>query len=204
MAKKYLDKDGLLYFWQKIKNLFATKSSAVSTITRYGTTFTATKADGTTFTFDQQDSTVPKTVTTPLMNGTASIGSETAYAAGDHVHPSDSTKADVSLIGSANGICPLNASSLIDSQYLPSFVDDVIEAYPRSGETELSSTWLATGSASGSAITPESGKIYTLMVDSTSYSANSQFRWGGTAYVKMNDGGVSSITNTEIDTIVAS
>lgn len=52
---KYLDNDGLLYFWQKIKNLFAQKGEAVKTITRSGTTFTATRADGTTFTFTQQD-----------------------------------------------------------------------------------------------------------------------------------------------------
>lgn len=95
-------------------------------------------------------------------------------------------------------------NNLIDSSCLPSYVDDVIEAYPRTGQTELSSAWLATGSASGTAITPESGKIYVLMADSTSYAANTQFRWGGTSYVKLADGGVSNITNTEIDTIVAS
>lgn len=106
--------------------------------------------------------------------------------------------------GQANGVCPLNSSSKIESTYLPSYVDDVIEAYARSGQTELSSTWLATGSASGTVITPETGKIYVLMNDSTSYAANSQFRWSGSAYVKLADGGVSEITNAEIDTIVAS
>lgn len=95
-------------------------------------------------------------------------------------------------------------NGVIDASNLPSYVDDVIEAYARSGQTALSSTWLATGSASGTVITPETGKIYVLMADSGDYSANTQFRWGGTAYVKMADGGVSSITNAEIDTIVAS
>ena len=38
-------------------------------------------------------SSVPKTATTPKMDGTAAIGSETAYAAGDHVHPTDTTRA---------------------------------------------------------------------------------------------------------------
>lgn len=106
--------------------------------------------------------------------------------------------------GAANGLCPLDSSSKIDSAYLPSYVDDIIEAYARSGQEALSQNWLATGSASGTVITPEAGKIYVLMADSGSYSANSQFRWSGTAYVKLNDGGVSEITNTEIDTIVAS
>ena len=97
-----------------------------------------------------------------------------------------------------------DGSNLIDSSCLPSYVDDVIEAYPRNNQTELGSTWLATGSASGTVITPESGKIYVLMANSTNYEVNTQFRWGGSTYVKLSDGGVSSITNTEIDTIVAS
>lgn len=42
------------------------------------------------------------------------------------------------------------------------------------------------------------------MADSTNYIANTQFRWGGSAYVKLADGGVSSITNSEIDTVIAS
>lgn len=33
--------------------------------------------------------------TTPAMNGTAAVGTETAFARGDHVHPSDTSKADV-------------------------------------------------------------------------------------------------------------
>ena len=162
----------------------------------------------------------------PLMDGTAAVGTSVKYAREDHVHPSDTTRvptsrkvngktlssditlsaSDVSAIptsakGAANGVCPLNANSIIDSAYLPSFVDDVVEAYARSGQTALSSTWLATGSASGTVITPQTGVIYVLMEDTTDYTANSQFRWAGTSYVKLNDGGVSPITNEEINAI---
>ena len=104
-------------------------------------------------------------------------------------------KAKLDSISMTNGI--------IDSSSLPSFVDDVVEAYPRANETELGSTWLSLTSG-GSALTPETGKIYVLMADSTSYDANSQFRWGGSTYVKLADGGMTAITNAEIDTIVAS
>lgn len=97
-----------------------------------------------------------------------------------------------------------DSNNIIDSSILPSYVDDVIEAYPRSGQTPLSQNWLATGSASGTVITPEAGKIYVLMADSGDYTTNTQFRWSGTTYVKLNDGGVTSITNAEIDTIIAS
>lgn len=53
-----MDSSGLLYLWTKLKALFAGKAStsdAVKSITRSGTTFTAIKADGNSFTFDQQD-----------------------------------------------------------------------------------------------------------------------------------------------------
>lgn len=99
----YLDYDGLLYFWGKVKGVFAQKEDSIKNITRSGTTFTATKADGTTFTFDQQDNTVAKTTTTPKANGTAAIGTETKYAAGDHVHPTDTTRAAASDLTSHTG-----------------------------------------------------------------------------------------------------
>ena len=115
---------------------------------------------------------------------------------------------DVSAIpasekGSNSGVCPLNSSGKVDNSYLPSYVDDVIEAYPRSGQTELSAAWLSATSG-GSALTPETGKIYVLMAASTSYSANSAFRWSGSTYVLLGDGNISAITNAEIDTILAS
>lgn len=104
--------------------------------------------------------------------------------------------------GAANGVCPLDANSKVDSSYLPSYVDDIIEAYPRSGATELSSSWLSLTSG-GSALTPETGKIYILMAASTSYPANAQFRWSGSTYVKLSDGDMVAITTAEIDTITA-
>lgn len=241
MAKKYLDYDGLLYFWQKIKATFVTDvtySSSTKKIqkTKAGSTSDvvtlATVATSGSYNDLSNTPTIPagveKTTTTPKMDGTAAIGSETKFAAGDHVHPSDTsrvpttrtvnghalssditiTAADVSALstadkGAAGGVCPLDANSKVDSSYLPSYVDDVVEAYARSGQTALSSTWLS-ATQGGSALTPESGKIYVLMADSGDYAANTQFRWGGTAYVKLADGGVTSITNGEIDTIIAS
>lgn len=185
--------------------------------------------------------------TTPLMDGTASVGSETAFARGDHRHPTDTSRqaviSDLETIrsgaalgatayqkpstgipesdlasavqtkltaasnaipatqkGAANGVCPLDANSKIDTQYLPSYVDDVVEAYIRSGQTALSSTWLATGSASGTVITPQAGVIYIIMNGNTTYPTNSEFRWGGTAYVPIYDGGATEMTNSEMDT----
>lgn len=241
MAKKYLDSDGLLYFWQKIKAAFVTDVTYSSSTKKIQKTKNGTTSDvvtlstvATSGSYDDLSNkpTIPsgveKSTTTPKMDGTASVGSETKFAAGDHVHPTDTSRvpttrkvndkalsaditlsaSDVSAIptsekGAASGVCPLDVNSKVDPSYLPSYVDDVIEAYPRSGQTELSQSWLSATSG-GSALTPEAGKIYILMADSTSYATNTQFRWGGSAYVKMLDGGVTAITNAEIDTIVAS
>lgn len=94
----------------------------------------------------------------------------------------------------------------IDSSILPSYVDDIIEAYPRSGQTALSQNWLATGSASGTVITPESGKIYVLMAASGDYGVNSQFRWTGSGstgtYVEIyNTSGFSPIPDATINAL---
>lgn len=225
MAKSYLDKDGLLYFLGKIR---------------------------------------PST--TPVMDGTAATGTSKRFAAEDHVHPSDTSRAPVasptltgtptaptatsgtnntqiattafvqtaisavtagvsdvkigntSIVtngiasipsGSANGLCPLNSSAKIDSTYLPSYVDDVIEARNNTDKTPLTSSWLRINGATP--ITPAAGIIYVIVGScddagydySTSDYMSNQYRWGGTSYVKLSDGGVSSITNAEIDVIVA-
>lgn len=86
-----------------LKDKYASKSEGLKTITRSGTTFTVTRADDTTFTFNQQDNTVARTTTLPKANGTAAIGSETKYAAGDHVHPTDTTRAAASDLTSHTG-----------------------------------------------------------------------------------------------------
>lgn len=137
------------------------------------------------------------TETDPTVPSWAKASSKPSYTA------SEVGAVATTAVGAASGVCPLDANSKVPAANLPSYVDDVIEAYARSGQTALSSTWLATGSASGTVITPEAGKIYVLMADSGDYAANTQFRWGGTAYVKLNDGGVSAITNAEIDSITS-
>lgn len=285
MAKQYLDSDGLLYFWQKIKNAFVPSTRTVngkalsSNVTLK--TSDLTNDSGYITSADIPEGSAAST-TTPLMDGTAAVGTEMAFARGDHRHPSDTNKvdkvtgkglstndyttaeknklsgiasgaqvnvlegvqvngADLSItskkvnvvvpivsasvmpeyvqlgfsnsqsalvlcsgaLGVANGVAQLDGNGKVPSSQLPSYVDDVIEAYARSGQTALSSTWLSTTSG-GSALTPETGKIYILMADSGNYAANTQFRWSGSTYVKLADGGVSSITNAEIDTIVAS
>lgn len=129
--------------------------------------------------------------------------SESSYRTGNvNITPANIGAVATSAVGSASGVCPLNSSGTVDTQYLPSYVDDVIEAYPRSGQTELTATWLSLTNG-GSALTPETGKIYIILAASTSYAVNTCFRWSGSTYVELADGNISSITNAEIDTILA-
>lgn len=68
----YLDSNGLLYFWQKIKATFALIT----------------------------DIPAPSS-TTPSMDGTGSTGSGTTYARADHVHPTDTSRAPTSHASSS-------------------------------------------------------------------------------------------------------
>ena len=153
----------------------------------------------------------------------------TGFVTGDEANTALSKKVNTSAIGFANGVCPLNASGTVDAQYLPSYVDDVVEmdyiVYDRHDIDAPSEGMYAFFVRNNKFHTfindnwkedldhlPEAGKIYINLKESNydidhtphSYAPNTQFRWGGTEMVKLADGGVSEITNAEIDTIMAS
>lgn len=92
--------------------------------------------------------------------------------------------------GVANGVATLDGEAKVPSSQLPSYVDDVIEAYIRDGATALSSTWLSLTDG-GTALTPEKGKIYLIMT--TGSYQNKQYRWGGSVYVLCNPSDVNSV-----------
>ena len=79
----YLDNNGLLYFWQKIKAYVSGQIPGSSS-------------------------------TTPAMDGTASTGSETTYARGDHRHPTDTSRAPLAspaLTGTPTAPTPSSGDS---------------------------------------------------------------------------------------------
>lgn len=78
-VRRLLDKNGVLYLWQKIKAL------PVSTFTN----------DAGYVTEEQLPEGAAASSTTPKMDGTASTGTENTFARGDHIHPSDTSKVDV-------------------------------------------------------------------------------------------------------------
>ncbi len=111
------------------------------------------------------------------------------------------------LLGVASGVATLGSDGKVPSGQLPSFVDDVIDAYIVSGATALSAGWLSKTSG-GSALTPETDKIY-VIVESGEYQ-NKTYRWSGTTYVEISaspaqatesQAGIAEIaTQTEVNT----
>ncbi len=57
---------------------------------------------------------------TPLMDGVATIGTSTLVARQDHIHPSDTSKVNTSLLGVANGVATLDSSGKLTSSQIPS------------------------------------------------------------------------------------
>ena len=99
------------------------------------------------------------------------------------------SKIPASEKGQPNGVATLGADGLVPSGQLPSYVDDVVEAYIV-GSTPRAADWLSL-TEGGAALTPETGKIYIVMTEG-SYQ-NKQYRWGGTVYVLCNPSDVNSV-----------
>lgn len=109
--------------------------------------------------------------TSPVMNGSATVGASLRYARADHVHPSDTSKVNTSLLGVANGVATLDSGGKVPTSQLPAYVDDVLE-YAN----------LASFPATG-----ESGKIYVAR------DTNKTYRWSGSAYIYITSGAVDSV-----------
>jgi len=84
--------------------------------------------------------------------------------------------------GQANGVASLDGDGKVPSSQLPSYVDDVVDAYIVSGATALSAGWLS-ATDGGSALTPQTGVIYVVLT-SGEYQ-NRTYRWSGTTYVEI-------------------
>lgn len=84
--------------------------------------------------------------------------------------------------GQANGVASLDGDGKVPTAQLPSYVDDVVDAYIVSGATAFSSGWLS-ATDGGAALTPETGKIY-VVLSSGDYQ-NKTYRWSGSVYVEI-------------------
>lgn len=115
MAKKYLDENGLLYLWSKIKAALTGKQDNISDIEtiRAGAAKGETAVQSVTgkglstedYTTEEKDklNNIAAEATrnepgdiTPKPNGTAAVGIDPGFARCDHVHPTDTTRAPLS------------------------------------------------------------------------------------------------------------
>ncbi len=109
-----------------------------------------------------------------------------------------------------NGVLPLskggtNATNLQKAKENLEIRDNIVQAYPIEEATQLSSNWLSKTSE-GEALTPETGIIYILLrgTNNNRYLMNTQFRWNGSTYVKINTSQtaeIQNISNLEIQEI---
>lgn len=130
-------------------------------------------------------------------NGIAHLGISDKIARIDHVHPSDTTKVDKSSVGTANGVAPLGDDNKVPAEFLPSYVDDVVDivnfledetTLPSSGMT-IGQKWYIESTKKireaksstqfKAAYAPESDKIYILLTD------KSTWRWSGSTMVSL-------------------
>ena len=87
---KYLDENGLLYLWGKIK----------AWVTNQGYITSGDIPEG-----------AAASTVTPIMDGTANKGTDNGFARGDHVHPKDTTKADKATTLAGYGITDAKIAS---------------------------------------------------------------------------------------------
>lgn len=107
----------------------------------------------------------------------------------------------VATKGKANGFASLDGNGLVPSSQLPSYVDDVIEAYATYDVSEtgkLSNIKLYSDPDHANPITGESGKIY---LNITQNEPSYQFRWSGTRFVDSNTSSLilGEVTGTAYD-----
>lgn len=214
----YLDSNGVLYFWQKIKELVnknkVTKTSELTNDSGY-----ITSAD--------VPAGVEASSTVPNMDGEASVGTEVKFARGDHRHPTDTSRASAEDLTNHTGNTTIHVTSEDKTNWngkanksttLAGYgITDAMTA-----EQITNAINDAIGSVTGISFevveslpsTGESGKIYLVkhahgaqdQYDEYIYYNNAWEKIGSTDidlsnYWNMDN--LVAITNGEIDTIVA-
>lgn len=293
---KYLDDNGLLYLWQKIKAKFATitdLSGKVDKVDGKGlstndyTTAEKNKLSGIeegaeknnidgimingmyprpredrTYNITIPENTsdltndsgfitaadIPEgaaaTATTPKMDGTAAVGSETTFARGDHIHPSDTSRvpttrkvaghalsADVTLVKGDVGLGNVDNTADTDKPVstaqqtaLNGKVDKVSgkglstndyttaeksklaafgDASTYALKSDITNMYKYKGSVATVSLLPStgqtSGDVYNVEANGMNYA------WNGTEWDALGEiFTITSISNSDIDTIVAS
>lgn len=140
----FLDNNGLLYLWGKIKAIVPTKTSQITNDSGFITS-----------------SDIPEgaaaSTTTPKMAGTAATGSEMAFARGDHVHPHDSTKVD-KVTG--KGLSTNDLTNELKTNYDTAYTHSQSSHAPSDAEKNI----VITIKKNGTALTPDASRAVNVTV----------------------------------------
>lgn len=148
------------------------------------------------------------TSTTPAMDGTAAVGTATTWAKGDHVHPTDTTRAPLAspaLTGTPTAptaTAGTNNTQIATTAFVTSAISSAVGEIT-SFEFEVVQSLPATGQA---------GVIYLLDNGGSGTNAYDEYIWTGTAYEKIGTTDIDlsgyqlsaelvEITSSDIDTI---
>lgn len=178
---KFLDYDGLIYFWQQVKGKLSGKVD---------------KEEGKQLSTNDY-TTTEKNKLAGIASGAQANVIETVQLNGSSITPSNKTvnvqvsKSTVGLsnvtndtqvkrseMGQAGGVATLDSAGKVPASQLPSYVDDVVEGYHSGGK--FYTTKGSGGNYSGE-IAGEAGKIYVNLNDSKTY------RWSGSAYAVISE-----------------
>ena len=215
---KYLDNNGVLYFWQKIKEL-VTKNKVTKTSELTNDSGFITSA--------QVPEGVEASSTLPNMDGEASVGTEVKFARGDHRHPTDTTRASATDLtnhtgnttihvtesdktnwnGKANKATTLAGYGITDAMTAEQITQAINDAIG-------SVTGISFEVVNSLPTTGESGKIYLVSHAHGAQDQYDEYIYYNNAWEKIgstdidlskywNQDNLVAITNSEIDTIVA-
>lgn len=149
--------------------------------------------------------------TAPKMNGSAAVGSEANYARGDHIHPTDTTRAPLaSPTFTGTPAAPTAATGTNTTQIATTAFVTAAISTAIGGITGMSYEVVASLPASGAA-----GKVYLLSHGGTAPEVYDEYIWIGSAWEKIGTTAVdlsgyvqttdlTAVTNAEIDVVVAS
>lgn len=217
---KFLDYDGLLYFWQQLKSKFVAQESGKGLSTNDFTTDEKNKLAGiaagaevnvqadwsvtssSSDAFIKNKPSIPAASSTaPKMDGTAAVGTGTTWARADHVHPHDTSKQDTLTFDSTP---TANSSNPVTSAGVKTYVDEAIGSITGI-DFQIVTQLPQTG---------QKGVIYLVSNGGASGNSYDEYIWVSNAFEKIgttdvdlsnywNTTNLTAITNTEIDTIMA-
>lgn len=144
--------------------------------------------------------------TTPKMDGTAAVGTETAYAKGDHVHPTDTSRAPIaSPTFTGTPKAPTATAGTKDTQIATTAFVDTAITNAISGIQGISYEVVQTLPATGAA-----GVIYLISNSGSGQNIYDEYIWTGTAFEKIGTTDVDlsgyqpkmdAITNAQINSL---